>query len=293
MHGGLAQGIAQALYEEAVYDDDGNLVTATLADYLVPSAADLPDLRHRPDRDAGDRQPAGRQGRRRGGHDRLDPGGGQRDRRRAAPAAASTTSRCRARRSGSGERRGRTGRGRRQGQPAAADRPEVRHDPGAFDYVRPALVDEAVARAGRRRARTRRSRRRAEPVPLLRLRLASRAAGRRGRPARAARRRATTATRWSSARMTTHHEVHPRPAGAPSTRRCSRRPPATVADPPSGTAARSAARSRTPTRPATCPRWRWRWTRAGRRGPGGEREIPAARLLRRLPDHRRWRRTRS
>ncbi len=42
VHGGVAQGIAQALYEEAVYDDDGNLVTSTLADYLVPSAADLP-----------------------------------------------------------------------------------------------------------------------------------------------------------------------------------------------------------------------------------------------------------
>ncbi len=42
VHGGLAQGIAQALYEEGVYDDEGNLVTATLADYLVPSAADLP-----------------------------------------------------------------------------------------------------------------------------------------------------------------------------------------------------------------------------------------------------------
>jgi aerobic carbon-monoxide dehydrogenase large subunit len=42
VHGGIAQGIAQALYEEGVYDDDGNLITATLADYLVPSAADLP-----------------------------------------------------------------------------------------------------------------------------------------------------------------------------------------------------------------------------------------------------------
>jgi carbon-monoxide dehydrogenase large subunit len=42
VHGGLAQGIAQALYEEAVYDDDGNLVTSTLADYLIPSASDLP-----------------------------------------------------------------------------------------------------------------------------------------------------------------------------------------------------------------------------------------------------------
>jgi len=42
VHGGLAQGIAQALYEEAAYDSSGNLVTASLADYLIPSAADLP-----------------------------------------------------------------------------------------------------------------------------------------------------------------------------------------------------------------------------------------------------------
>ncbi len=42
VHGGLAQGIAQALYEEAVYDDDGNLTTGTFVDYLLPSAKDLP-----------------------------------------------------------------------------------------------------------------------------------------------------------------------------------------------------------------------------------------------------------
>jgi aerobic carbon-monoxide dehydrogenase large subunit len=42
VHGGITQGIAQALYEEGVYDEAGNLVTTTLADYLVPSAADLP-----------------------------------------------------------------------------------------------------------------------------------------------------------------------------------------------------------------------------------------------------------
>jgi carbon-monoxide dehydrogenase large subunit len=42
VHGGLAQGIAQALYEEAVYDDAGNLVTGSMVDYLVPSAVDLP-----------------------------------------------------------------------------------------------------------------------------------------------------------------------------------------------------------------------------------------------------------
>ncbi|MFJ3334799.1 xanthine dehydrogenase family protein molybdopterin-binding subunit [Streptomyces sp. NPDC086766] len=44
VHGGLAQGIAQALYEEAVYDDEGNLVSGSMADYLVPAAPDLPDF---------------------------------------------------------------------------------------------------------------------------------------------------------------------------------------------------------------------------------------------------------
>jgi aerobic carbon-monoxide dehydrogenase large subunit len=44
VHGGLAQGIAQALFEEAAYDSSGNLITASLADYLVPSAADLPSF---------------------------------------------------------------------------------------------------------------------------------------------------------------------------------------------------------------------------------------------------------
>ncbi|WP_344952592.1 xanthine dehydrogenase family protein molybdopterin-binding subunit [Sphaerisporangium flaviroseum] len=44
VHGGLAQGIAQALFEEAVYDAEGNLLTTTMADYLLPSAADLPDF---------------------------------------------------------------------------------------------------------------------------------------------------------------------------------------------------------------------------------------------------------
>jgi carbon-monoxide dehydrogenase large subunit len=42
IHGGVAQGIAQALWEEAVYDDDGTLVSGSLVDYLVPSAAELP-----------------------------------------------------------------------------------------------------------------------------------------------------------------------------------------------------------------------------------------------------------
>jgi carbon-monoxide dehydrogenase large subunit len=40
--GGLAQGVAQALYEEAIYDDDGNLLTGNMVSYLVPSAAEFP-----------------------------------------------------------------------------------------------------------------------------------------------------------------------------------------------------------------------------------------------------------
>ncbi len=85
VHGGLAQGIAQALYEEAVYDADGNLVTGTMVDYLVPSAAGPARVHHRPDRDPVDDQPARGQGRRRGRHDRVHAGGGQRGRRRGAP----------------------------------------------------------------------------------------------------------------------------------------------------------------------------------------------------------------
>ncbi len=42
VHGGLAQGAAQALFEEVRYDDDGNPLTATFADYSVISAAELP-----------------------------------------------------------------------------------------------------------------------------------------------------------------------------------------------------------------------------------------------------------
>ena len=44
VHGGLAQGISQALFEEAVFDAEGNLVTGTFVDYLLPSAADLPSF---------------------------------------------------------------------------------------------------------------------------------------------------------------------------------------------------------------------------------------------------------
>ncbi len=44
IHGGVAQGVAQALLEEIVYDDDGNLLTGNFMDYPVISAAELPSF---------------------------------------------------------------------------------------------------------------------------------------------------------------------------------------------------------------------------------------------------------
>jgi carbon-monoxide dehydrogenase large subunit len=42
VHGGIAQGVAQALYEQGVYDENGTLITGSLMDYAVPTAAMLP-----------------------------------------------------------------------------------------------------------------------------------------------------------------------------------------------------------------------------------------------------------
>ena len=83
VHGGLAQGIAQALYEEVRYDDDGNPITSTLTTYAMPSAAELPRFETVADRDADPGEPAGREGHRRIGDDRLDARGAERGRRRA------------------------------------------------------------------------------------------------------------------------------------------------------------------------------------------------------------------
>jgi carbon-monoxide dehydrogenase large subunit len=44
VHGGVAQGVAQALYESVAYDEDGNPLTANLLDYAIPSAAELPSF---------------------------------------------------------------------------------------------------------------------------------------------------------------------------------------------------------------------------------------------------------
>ncbi len=44
MRGGVVQGIGSALYEECLYDDQGQLLNGTLVDYLVPMAGEMPDI---------------------------------------------------------------------------------------------------------------------------------------------------------------------------------------------------------------------------------------------------------
>jgi carbon-monoxide dehydrogenase large subunit len=44
VRGGVAQGIAAALYEQLLYDEGGQLLTATLMDYLVPTASEIPPI---------------------------------------------------------------------------------------------------------------------------------------------------------------------------------------------------------------------------------------------------------
>jgi carbon-monoxide dehydrogenase large subunit len=87
VHGGITQGIATALYEEGVYDEDGNLLTANIVTYLVPSAAELPsyeldaDGEQQPDQPARASRAWGRR------HDRRGARRDQRRRRRARTSA--------------------------------------------------------------------------------------------------------------------------------------------------------------------------------------------------------------
>ena len=62
VHGGVASGIAQALMEEFVYDDDGNPKTANFLDYAIVSAAELPSFERRPQETPSPINPLGAKG---------------------------------------------------------------------------------------------------------------------------------------------------------------------------------------------------------------------------------------
>ena len=84
--GGTAQGIGTALYEEMPFDADGQPLAATLADYLLPGATEVPDARIEPHGNAVAVQRVRPEGHRRGRRDRPAGRHRQRGERRAAAA---------------------------------------------------------------------------------------------------------------------------------------------------------------------------------------------------------------
>ena len=82
IHGGVAQGIANALLEEIIYDETGNILTATLADYLPPTAREIPPDRDPPSGDVDGSVPHQGQRTGRGRRDRPARGRHQRHQRR-------------------------------------------------------------------------------------------------------------------------------------------------------------------------------------------------------------------
>ena len=128
IHGGIAQGVAQALYEEIAYDEDGNCVAGSLTSYAMPTAAELPFFETSRTETAVAAEPAGGQGHRRVGRRsaRRPPCGTPSSTR--SRTSASTTSTCRRRRCGCGRRSSRRGaalRSRRAPMPAVLPRASV------------------------------------------------------------------------------------------------------------------------------------------------------------------------
>jgi carbon-monoxide dehydrogenase large subunit len=62
VHGGVAHGIGNALLEEAAYDEDGQLLTTTYMDYLLPTSMDVPSIRVGHQVFPSDRNPLGAKG---------------------------------------------------------------------------------------------------------------------------------------------------------------------------------------------------------------------------------------
>ena len=235
LHGGIAQGVGQALWEEAVYSDDGQLLSGSMLDYALPRASWLPSFELDETVTPSPGQPARRQGRRRGRLHREHRGGGQRGHRRAQPARHPAPRHAVHRAEGVGRHP------EREGRPGMI--------PAAFGYTR-AGEHRRGARPARRRRRREGHRGRPEPAPAAQAaprqrRVAGRhRAARRAPRDRAARRRAPVRRRAHDVRGADGLAGDPlRAAGATPCR-----PSATSR---SATAAPSAARSPTPTRRRT------------------------------------------
>ena len=156
VHGGLGQGIGQAMLERCVYDNEsGQLLSGSYMDYAMPHASDLPNFTvETVEGHAVHAQPARREGLRRSGRDRLAAGGDQRDPRCARAARRDRSAdACDA-----ASRVVRDARGRPATPESGAEL-----DMYSFDYQR-ADGSEGGGRRARRRQRRQISRRWAEPA---------------------------------------------------------------------------------------------------------------------------------
>ena len=103
-HGGAIQGISQALWEEMVYDEQGTPITSSFADYAIPTAADTITLEASNTETPTPVNPIGAKGIGESAHHRLDARQCRTPSSTRSSISGSSTSTCRARRSGSGAR---------------------------------------------------------------------------------------------------------------------------------------------------------------------------------------------
>ena len=165
VHGGVAHGIGQALYEQVVYDDRGQLVTGTFMDYALPTAAEIPSFELDRTETKSPSNSLGVKGIGEAGTIAVDAGDRQRGHRRAAPRghhvprhAAHAAARLGGARGGARPRRRAAGHRAGRGPPAAGrglrrlrtDQPRRRCGmiPAAFDYAVAESVDDAIRLLG-------------------------------------------------------------------------------------------------------------------------------------------------
>ncbi len=134
LHGGIVQGVGQALWEGAIYGQDGQLLSGSMLDYALPRASWLPNLELDETVTPVAGQPARGQGRGRGRRHRQHGRGRQRRHRRARPVRAAPPRHA----LHAADRV--AGDARREGRPGMI--------PASFDYVRPASLDEALGLLG-------------------------------------------------------------------------------------------------------------------------------------------------
>ena len=294
IHGGITHAIGQALYEQVVYDADGQLVTGTFVDYALPDGGRAALVRDRPDRDALADQLARRQGRRRGRHDRRDPG-----RHRGGAGRAGAARRRGARHAAHADARV----GRRSRQPRTAARARARREqgreldehgggaagvgpsqpgrrrcgviPAEFDYEAPETLDEAVRMLHENGEDAKLLAGGHSLLPLMKLRLAapSLLVDLRRVPGLHGIQRENGS--WRIGAMTRHADLQDTPELGVARGRRPGSPTSRCA-----TAGRSAARSRTATPPPTCPRVLLALEgEVSAQGPDGLRTIAAADLF--------------